>query len=400
MAISFCFAKLVVSLFGAKHERGEAVSDKADVVVIGGGVIGSAIAYNLAKAGYITVLLEKNELASAASGGNLGQISLFDRWEDWHISLALESLDMYRFLAHEFSIDYQETGGIIALATEEQEEIANEVIEQISFSGIKPQILRGKEVNKVEPYLDSDSVRGIVHCPREGRLDPFAVTLMFIELGKKYGLKVYNCTEVVGFKFNGSVIKGVLTSKGEINTDLTINAAGSWAGVIAKMAGVSIPLKYHHGTAMVSQPVPRVIYGPVVGGGFLTREMLQTTTLRIGLSAVQTGHGSIIIGQATEEKELNKKDVTIEGFQGTASKFIRHFPKLSNLEIIRVWTAVTPYTQDGLPVCGFSSKVPNLLTVAGFKGAFTTAPAIGAKVADIVKGKSKWSTDLFSPDRV
>lgn len=375
------------------------MSERADVVVIGGGVIGSAIAYNLAKAGYDTVLLEKREVASGASGGNLGQTSLFDRWEDWHITLALESLDMYKFFAQEFAIDYQETGGIIALSTGEQEDFAKEVINKFSTFEIEPQILKGKEIKKIEPNLDPSSVCGVVYCPREGRLDPFAVTLMFVELGRRYGLKTYTFTEVKSFKFEGSLIKGVITNKGEIKTNLVINAAGSWAGEIAKLAGVTIPLRYHHGTAMVSQPVPRVIFGPVVGGGFLTRDILQTSSLRIGLAAVQTGHGSVIIGQATEEKELNSKEVTLTGFKKTAQKIIRHFPKLSNLEIVRVWTAVTPYTSDGLPVCGFSLRVPNLFTVAGFKGAFTTAPAIGARVADFIQGRNQRPIKLFSPDR-
>jgi glycine/D-amino acid oxidase-like deaminating enzyme len=155
-------------------------------------------------------------------------------------------------------------------------------------------------------------------------------------------------------------------------------------------------LKYHHGTAMVSQPVPRVIFGPVVGGGFLTGAMLKTTTLRIGLSAVQSARGSVIIGQGTEEKELDSKDVPLKTFHKTAKNFSRYFPKLMNLEIVRVWTAVTPYTNDGLPICGFSSKVPNLFTAAGFKGAFTTAPAIGVKVVEYIRGRSNWPIEMFS----
>ena len=108
--------------------------EKADVVAIGGGVIGAAIAYNLARAGVDTVLLERGELASGASGGNLGQISLFDRSEDWHIALALESLDMYKILAKSFQIDYQETGGIVVLVTPEQEALASLWVRCTAFS--------------------------------------------------------------------------------------------------------------------------------------------------------------------------------------------------------------------------------------------------------------------------
>lgn len=142
------------------------MSERADVVVIGGGVIGSAIAYNLAKAGYDTVLVEKQEQASGASGGNLGQISLFDRAEEWHICLALESLEIYKVLAQDFAIDYQETGGIITLTTAEQEKVAEETIGKLLNYGLKPQILKGKEINKFEPYLDPNSVSSIVYCPR------------------------------------------------------------------------------------------------------------------------------------------------------------------------------------------------------------------------------------------
>lgn len=376
------------------------MSDRADVVVIGGGIMGAAIGYNLAAAGLDTVLLERKEPAAGASGGNLGQISLLDRGEAWHLSLARESLEIYRKLSAQKHIDYQETGGSVVLATSEQEEAAERAIKNLAAGGLEAVILKGKAMQEIEPCFDFTTALGMAYCCREGRLDPLATTLAFVELGIKAGLEVRTFTAVKGFRFAGSKIAKVITSRGEISTRYVLNAAGAWAAEVAGMAGVTIPIRYHRGTAMVSQPVPRAINGPVVGGGFLCPEAGGHGQRRIGLAAVQAGNGSVIIGQATEESSLHDKAVTLAGLSLTAQKFIKHFPALNNLEIIRAWAAVTTYTEDGLPVCGFSSKVTNFFTAAGFKGAFTTAPAIGVRVAETLQGKGRWNIEGFSPDRV
>ncbi|MCI8477700.1 MAG: FAD-binding oxidoreductase, partial [Oscillospiraceae bacterium] len=104
------------------------------------------------------------------------------------------------------------------------------------------------------------------------------------------------------------------------------------------------------------------------------------------------------IAQATEDAPVDSREVTLPGLCLVAKRFLRYFPTLEDLEIVRAWACVTPFTPDGLPVFGFSRAVPNFFTVAGFKGAFTTAPAVALHLAEAIHHGRVWDAH-FSPDR-
>lgn len=380
----------------------EAVTLKTtyDAIIIGAGIIGAATASQLAESGYKVILLERGEAASGASGGNLGQISLSDRCEPWHLKLALRSLAYYReVLSQEFSIEYNQSGGSTVLLGPEQIAAAQDAITFMNSYGIDASICRGEEIHQAEPAILSTAMDAMLYCPMEGKLNPFLTTLAFLEKAKRSGAVLLNNTPVIAFEQKGNRIDGVRTPQATYHADWIINCTGPRAAYLGKMANVPIPICFHKGTAFVSQPVAPLIKGPVVSGGsFLAPPEVQPQR-SIGFGTVQTADGSILIAQSTEECDIDDKSVNMPSLQLVAQAFLNYFPQLKNLQIVRAWAAVTTYTKDRLPVFGFSNEARNFFTVAGFKGAFTTAPAIGALTKAALEGHMDPDLIACAPDR-
>lgn len=374
---------------------------KVDVVIIGGGVVGCAAAYYLAREGVEVLLLEQNELASGASGANLGQISILDREPDAHLALALESLELYPDLSAELGLDleYRVTGGSYALTTERQLQKAGDLIERQARRGVAASLLSPHEAPAVEPALSPAGLAGLAYCPAEGRLNPLLVTLGFAKGARRCGALILEHTPVRGFRLDGDRATAAATDRGEVRARTFVNAGGAWTRHIGSLAGAGVPVRFHRGTAMVTEPVPPLIRGPVVGAGFLVPPLTRQNR-RVGLALNQTAGGGVILGQYTEECSDYGTSVAGDGLRLVAEKVLKHFPGLAGLKVVRAWAGVTPYSDDILPVFGYRHEARNLLFCCSFKGAFTTAPAVGRMVADlVVRGRTRHPVEEFSPER-
>ena len=358
------------------------------IVVIGSGVLGAAVSYYLSQQTDSPIaIIEQYDLASGASGANLGQLSILDRTQDWHMPLAMESLRLYKEMQSEVDVEYEQSGGGVVLLHDDQVHKVPGLLERLNALGVQAEFLQGDRVNEQEPNLCADFIKGFLYCPIEGKLNPLKVTLAFLDRARQQGVQVMTRTRVTGFKKNHSRIVRVETTQGELEADFVINAAGGWAKQVAALADVAIPLKHHRGSALVTQSIEPLIRGPVVGGGFLFPDAaVEPPACHIGLALIQSKDGTVLLAQATEPSEPDSRDVTLEGISRMTANAIRYFPDLAGLEAVRTWACVTPYTDDGKPCYGLDGKVAIFFTFAGFKGAFSTAPAVGKMAAeDILK---------------
>lgn len=353
------------------------------IIIVGSGVIGAAVSYYLAsqlKNCSITIV-EQHDMGSGASGANLGQISILDRAQDWHMPLALESLQIYEHLQSEIDLEYEQTGGGVALQYDYQVKQAPGLIQKLENLGVKAELLLGDRIKEREPNICTDHLKGYLYCPIEGKLNPLKVTMAYLDKARDLGVEILTHTRVTGFEKQDYAIKSVLTTRGELKADFVINAAGGWAGFVAEMAGSSLPIKYHRGTAVVTQAIPDLVRGPLVGGGHLfPKSSSEETPFHIGLGLIQTKDGTVILSQATELTEVDNRDVSLEGISQLTENVLKYFPCLKDLEAVRCWSCITPYSDDGKPCYELADNVSNLFNIAGFKGAFSTAPAV-AKMA-------------------
>jgi len=374
-----------------------------DAIVIGAGVIGCASAYNLARAGYSVLIIERGEPACGASGGNLGQISLSDRTEPWHMKLAKSTIDCFKNdLSKDYDIELQISGGTVVLADEAQMAAAYEAVEDLAKHGIAAKVYLKEEIHTIEPNLNTEDLLGILHCPSEGKFNPFQVTLALLDRAQQFGAEIVNHTNVTGFTMEGDKITAVQTDKGEYTAKWIVNCTGPRAGFVSELAGVTLDaLRWHKGTAFVTQPVEPMINGHLSGGGFLMKGHTGVMPQRrIAFCTLQSAHGSILIGQATEECESDDKEMNPPAMTLMARRFLSMFPCMEDLQVVRAWAAVTTYTKDGMPIFGFSKKCSNMLHAAGFKGAFTTCYGVGELVKEALEGRIDPDYAACDPDRV
>lgn len=368
------------------------------MVIIGAGIIGLSLAFFLVDKGKEVVILEKNKLLSGASGVNLGQISLMDREPKVHLEWAIENNEILKHLMNKpnFDFEYNQTGGILVLTNEEEKTAAKKLIDRQKSRGLDIDLIEGEDILEIEPNLNYQATKGVLYTSREGRLNPLKLTFQLAEKIVNKGGNILTETEVTDFKKQKGVINEVVTRKGIINAETVILATGAWTRQLGKKLGLQLPIDYHRGSVVVTSPVSSYIENVVVSAGFLIPGTFKEQV--IGMALAQHENGSIIIGQASEKRAGYSREVSFSGIKGVANKVTNYFNILNEVNIIRSWSGNTPFTEDNLPIFGFSEKFENLFIAAGLKGAFSTALSAGKLAARMIKAGHNFSKiEVFTP---
>ncbi len=375
-----------------------------DALIIGAGILGASVAAHLAENKWKVLVLEKGELASGASSGNIGQLSVSDRCTDaWHMKLAMDSLHYYKeTLQPQDDIEFSQSGGSTLLCGAEQIKAGETSLDHLQRHGIRAELYRAQRVNEVEPAILASEEKALLFCPAEGKVNPLLATLALLKKAKRAGASIREHSPVCGFDIENGRIHAVRTQKEIYRANWVVNCAGPHASFVGKMAGVPIPVCYHKGTALVTQPVAPLLHGPVCEGRFLvkTNKRSPKPQRAIGFSTIQTAHGSIILSQSTEIADVNDRAVNMASIHLISKNALQHLPQLHSIQLVRVWAVATSYTKDGLPVFGKSDSLDNFFTVAGFKGAFTVAPQVGHLTALALQGTKTNMLSAFRPDRL
>lgn len=374
--------------------------EKTEMLVVGGGVVGGAIAYNLAKRGREVTLLERGELAGGASGGNLGQISITDREAGFELDWALRSLDLYREYEAEgwLKADFEQTGGLFVLGSAGELAQTAHLPESRRRDGVEVQLLQAEEIARQEPLLNPAALAGALYCPLEGKVDPLAVSYGFWDAAAAAGATLWEHTAVLGFECEGNRITAVQADRGRLAADTVVLATGAWTAELAQKLGLCYPIGYDRANVYVCQPVPPALRGPIAPGVFLTGSFEGGNWVQLG--AIQHKNGSILIGQSTRAAGDYSTAMAYEEPGEISRMFARHFPGLAQLQVVRMWSGVTPSMPDEKPLFGFSRRWKNLFMAAGLKGAFTTAPAAGQDAAALIlRQRSKTDCSACSPAR-
>jgi glycine/D-amino acid oxidase-like deaminating enzyme len=241
-----------------------------DAIVIGAGITGAAVASFLSETGLKVLILERYKPVFGASGGNLGQISISDRTESWHMPLAVESQDYYHNLqSKSYDIEYVRSGGSVVLKGDEQLGLAAKAKEKMKGFGVAAELVKNRaDILRIEPHIDPDTFDALLYCPLEGKLNPLLTTLAFLDMAKKNGARLLTDSPVIGFTLKQNKIAEVITPQDTFTAGHIVNCAGPRAAFVADLASVKLPIRFHKGTALVSEPVEPTITGPLVGGGF------------------------------------------------------------------------------------------------------------------------------------
>ena len=349
--------------------------EKADVVIIGGGVMGCAIAYNLAKDGLKPVVIERSDIGGEASGANGGGVRQSAR-NLKEMPLAIESIQIYGQLHEELGMDleYVREGNLRLCTSEEELDTMRKSVESQKAANLDLDMLDRKEVLKINPYI-GEKVLGASFCPTDGHVNPFLVTYGFFKKAKSLGARIFPHEEVKDIRLQKSRVAAVITDKRTFETDLVVNAAGVAGRKVANMVGLDLPMKPVFSEAMISEPYPP-LFKQMIGhakGLFYGR---------------QTVHGSFFWGGFVgTEQFIHREGKPLFHFIGPAisQMVIDYFPILKDVNIIRTWSGLIAQMSDAIPVLGFSEEVPGFVFATGFSGhGFGLAPVIGRLIGELI----------------
>jgi len=355
------------------------LAEAASAVIVGGGVVGCALAYYLAKLGMKdVVLIEKSYLASGSTGRCGAGIRL--QWgTEMNCRLARASMDKFERMNEELGYDGDlelKQGGYLILAyTEAELEQFKRNVELQRSLGIESEVLAPDRAREIVPHLRTDGLVGATFCARDGHLNPFRVVEAYALAAKRLGVSIRTYTEVTGIDVRDGRVYGVETTAGRIDTPIVVNAAGPWSKPVAAMAGVDLPVYSERHQILVSEPVEP-----------LQRPMV--ISFYYGVYCQQVPNGNFIMGLG-DPNEPKGFDIghSWQFLERVAGIVTRMMPVLGGLRVIRQWSGLYNITPDAQPVLGEAPGVEGYYMAVGFSGhGFMVAPAVAEGLARKIHG--------------
>lgn len=354
----------------------------ADIIVIGGGIIGCAAAAELARREADVVLLERAEIASAASGRNHGLI--FYPQNPVLDGLYRASHEMYRELAEasalDVSLDDRPFGIVLVVAEEAQWPAAVAEAEAIAAGGVRVEQLDGPALREAEPSLAVGHLGG--YLIDDGyRLDPAALTLAAALEARRAGAEVWTHTDVKQVIVRDGRVAGVATDRGVVETRIVVDAAGPWAPRLARSAGADLPITGARGWLLLTRAVDRLANHLIESSGWhltagdpgppdVTVEEYakgEVPAPDVGLLVQQNRTGHVLLGGSrlsSVREDPEGPEVPAE----IARRAVATVPALAGVPLAGIWSGVRPMSRDGLPLIGWLPGVEGFLVAGGHGG--------------------------------
>ena len=363
-----------------------------DAVIIGGGILGVSVAYELARAGMTNVcVLEKKYLASGSSGRCGGGFR--QQWSTAaNTSLAMDSVRRLEGLEEElgYRTEFFQGGYLILAHTEEeQQQFAKNVAMQRGL-GLEVDMIDPDEAHKIVPFLNTELIRKATWCPKDGHINPFLLTQGYANAAKSLGAQIHLWTNVTGIMKKSDTFFVMTENGNTYQTPLLFNCAGAFSRTIGQMLNVDIPVDPYRHEILVTEPVER-LWDPMV------------ISFNIGLYARQEMSGGVVMGMGDPNEPVGTYVGSSMHFMYEMSqRFTRLFPKLDKLRIVRQWAGLYEMTADAQPILGPVEEVDNFIQASGFSGhGLMLAPAVSQILAAmVIKGEKSQVVESLNVKRL
>jgi sarcosine oxidase subunit beta len=347
----------------------------AEVVVIGGGAIGTSIAFHLAEAGVTdVVLLERDELGAGstckAAGGVRAQFS--DRI---NVELGARSLEAFTRFGQRpgQEIDLHQVGYLFLLSTPEDVEAFERDVKLQNELGVPSRVIDLAEAKRLSPLITTDGLLAAVFSPDDGHCTPESVVLGYATAARRLGATLLTGVTVTGIEVEGGEVRRVTTDRGTITAGTVVCAAGAWSQAIGEMAGTALPVTPVRRQIIFTEPMPDL--PPVVP---FTIDFATTFYFH------REGRG-LLLGMSDPDQEPGfHLRYSEQWLPGLAAAIAARAPRLLDVGLANGWAGLYEVTPDHNAIIGRSSSAPNFLYATGFSGhGFLQAPAVGEVVRDL-----------------
>lgn len=375
----------------------------ADVIIIGGGVVGCAAAYYLAKRGIhnVIVLEATKSIGHGGSGRNGGGVRQSGR-DVRELPYAMYGIQhLWPTLSEELGVDveYTQKGNLRLGKTEAHLKKLQTLTENAQSVGLDVRMIDGKEVQEICPYLSKDII-GASWCPTDGHANPLTTTLGYYKRALEMGVRFFTEAEVKELKkVKGKVRKVILSDDTVFEGETIILAAAYESRYIARTVGIDIPMTRLIDECLITEKQPHMF-----------DIMLGTATA--DFYGHQTQHGSFVFGsdcgyeEVTDLKDPSELLTNSMTLSASCRAIMGYIPALKDAKIVRSWAGWLDNAFDGVPFISKVDEAEGLILACGFTGhGFGTAPAVGLMLSQMVAGEdtvvdiSALRYDRFRPNK-
>ncbi|AEM80165.1 NAD(P)/FAD-dependent oxidoreductase [Streptomyces violaceusniger] len=390
----------------------EELPSTADLVVIGAGVVGAAAAWFAALAGLRVVVVDRGAVAGGTSGAGEGNVLVSDKEPGPELELAQYSRQVWGedLGAYGGLWEFESKGGLVVAFTPTALGALQTLAERQRACGVDVREVSGAELPALEPRLTREAAGGALY-PQDAQVQPMLAAAHLLRLARRRGAVVRTRTEVVGFLrpgggrpgggHAGSPVTGVRTPHGTVSAPAVLNAAGTWAGAVAGLAGVELPVLPRRGFVLVTEPLPpATVRHKVYSADYVDAVASSDAELQASPVVEGTGGGTVLIGSTRERVGFDRRP-SPAALRALARGAIGLFPVLASVRAMRVYAGFRPYCPDHLPVIGPDPRAPGLWHACGHEGAgIGLAAGTGKLIAQALTGEAT-ELDLtpFAPER-
>ncbi len=371
------------------------MSNNAEIIIIGGGIIGCATAYYLAKNGVkdVIVLEGSDFMGNGGSSRNGGGVRQSGR-DVRELPLVMYGIkNLWPHLSEELEVDceYHQDGNLRLGKTEAHKATLTKLADNARGVGLDVRMIDGDEVRQINPYL-SHEVTCASWCPTDGHANPLTTTLGFYKMARQLGVRFITGEPVVSLGMVRGKIRKVVTLNNTYEGEKVLVAAGLDSRPILTSVGIDIPMTNSLLEALVTEAEPHM-FDQMLG------------TAEADFYGHQTKHGSFVFGGSSGLERYNKDNGTPVTNSKTAPCICRgimkYFPDLAKAKIVRTWAGWMDASSDGVPSLGKVDEVPGLYVACAFNGhGFGIAPAAGEQLAKLmITGTTDISLDELRYDR-
>jgi glycine/D-amino acid oxidase-like deaminating enzyme len=373
-----------------------------DVAVIGGGVIGCAVAYYTAKQGASVIVIEREAVGVGASSANAGSINMSTKRERATLALGMASQRLYESLSEELGCDVEYTvvGKLIVAEREAEVAFLEELATAQRAAGAPVEIVSSGRCRELNPLLEGTVLAGL-YCPTDAQANPFRVTQAYARAAQNCGVRFLTKAEVNAIDLEGTRVRAVSTTQGRVRAKWVVNAAGAYAARIGSMVGVRHEVMPKRGQLVVLEAAEALPTLGVSGATMLlSKHGVAGTAAHDPLNLAfyyssRPRSGTVLLGSTNELAGFDTR-VTPGALARICDCALRVMPRLERSSVLRSWAGLRPYSASG-PLLGRVTGLEGYAVATGHGGdGMALAPITGAYVSALIaRDGGRYELDQF-----